>query len=361
MAEMDSASEAVVGNDPVTVEASSSDVIPEGVILDLEASAPAATLDGPLLWLKPSFDLSQYDYGKRCKACLISYTCYKSDDSTSYFNYVTSMIQPISDLIDCMTKYGRSIVGSLDEIPEEIDLNTNDMGHVYNETPVDAFVNDESSDGGANNSVKESSSGSAPNFGLGILNNFCKSDHSIFLTLRDIWRHPDLYGPIWINIMVSGVMFKMYVLHQYHLGINEGFLSLSTWLYFLFHCMCCSLLMSLFMLLCRIYICGFDRYTCYLPFLSISGYMQIPLLIFCKLSVWMSLLRLCIPSLSSLMRVMNCLTYLYFIITSASTVLLFIPPVHVSQAESDISLKFYSAMTTTAVQLLYFYYFSQHF
>ncbi|GBE58526.1 transmembrane 178A [Babesia ovata] len=332
---------------------------PEGAMVDVELSAKRVVNEGYVTWLKPWFDLSQSEYGRRCKACLISYMC---------LNFTCVRLLELASLeLRSMYRSAMCRMGLMHWFPEEtLDVSTagpDAQVEPAEEAPKD-FLSPVQDEGGvASIPVGEMDVKGAPgstdaddasdNFGLGALEGYCDTDHHIFLTLRNMWRKPDLYAPFWINVMMSGSLFKIYALHQYYKGIVNSVLSLSMLLYFMLICWSCSFLMALAIYGCRIFVCGSEGRTDFLPILSVSGYMRIPLVIFCKVIVWISVARVYMPSLSGLIYVLQYLTYAYFCASTSATVSLYLPPA--PDPSKDTALKVTTAVVTCLVQTAYFY------
>ncbi|ORM40013.1 uncharacterized protein BXIN_1471 [Babesia sp. Xinjiang] len=341
---------------------------PEGIMRDIEISNHPVTLDGPLASLKPWFDLTQVEFARRCKASLISYMCFDFaclrllevlcaslhslfDNVVKKFNMP---VWPTEETIDVSTSvastnentHGDGSNGSTtltlnDTVTSSSNVHNNNGNNDLSNIPVSGTMS-------TNHDTSQ-------NFGLGVLEGYCDVNHPVYLTLRRMWNEPDLYAPFWINVMMAGALFKMYALNQYHNGTDGGFLSLSTLCFFLAICWSCSLLMAAAIWGCRTIICGIESRVSVVPLLSVAGYMQIPLLMFCKLTVWISIIRLCIPSLSVVIRGLQYVTYVYFCASTSSTVALFIPPA--PEANKDTRLKIATAVVTCAIQLYYFYWF----
>ncbi|CDR97456.1 hypothetical protein, conserved [Babesia bigemina] len=341
---------------PPTIQSSPS---PEGAMVDIELSGKRAVHEGYVTWLKPWFDLSQSEYYRRCKACLISYMC---------LNFACVRVLELASLeLRSMYRSAMCRMGIMHWLPEET-LDVSITGQDPQGDPADEAPKDFLSPLQADNAIPSIPMGemdvksalisadggdTTDNFGLGALEGYCDTNHHVFLTLRNMWHAPDLYAPFWINVMMSGSLFKIYALHQYYNGIVGNVLSLSMLLYFMVICWSCSFLMAVAIYLCRIFVCGSEGRTNFLPLLSVSGYMRIPLAIFCKVIVWISVARVYMPSLSGLIYFLQYLTYAYFCASTSATVCLFLPPS--PDPAKDTVLKVTTAIVTCLVQTSYFY------
>ncbi|GFE53568.1 hypothetical protein BaOVIS_009720 [Babesia ovis] len=354
---MDAIPPSVSSPDPTTAVSHDRDTPPEGVMRDIELSSSAVTLDGPLLWLQPWFNITEVEYARRCKACLISYMCF----NFSFLRKVEIPFIALHAALDDLLKrleIAKWIHG------ETIDLSTSassakdpsqqPSGGQAISGNIGSFVTDNTGEATAFAGTMAPGEESS-HFGLGILEGFCDIHHPVFTSLRQIWREPDLYAPFWINLMMSGALFKMYALHKHCLDGKNDVLSLSMLLYLWGLCASCTILMSGGIWASRTLLCGYENRISYIPLLSVCGYMQIPLLMFCKLTVWIYVIKLYVPWLSYLVRFLQYVTYVYFFASTSSTVSLYIPPA--PDAEKDLRLKLISAVVTCAIQMYYFYWF----